>query len=33
MVDFYAGYDTYQERAGSRRIPVMVLSPAGIDRA
>jgi deazaflavin-dependent oxidoreductase (nitroreductase family) len=33
MVDFYAGYDTYQLRAGSRRIPVIVLSPAGIDRA
>jgi deazaflavin-dependent oxidoreductase (nitroreductase family) len=26
--DLYAGYDTYQGRAGARRIPVMVLSPA-----
>jgi deazaflavin-dependent oxidoreductase (nitroreductase family) len=26
--DQYAGYDTYQERAGDRRIPVMVLSPS-----
>jgi deazaflavin-dependent oxidoreductase (nitroreductase family) len=25
--DFYAGYDTYQDRAGARRIPVMVLAP------
>jgi len=25
--DLYAGYDTYQERAGSRRIPVVVLEP------
>jgi F420H(2)-dependent quinone reductase len=25
--DNYAGYDVYQGRAGSRRIPVMVLSP------
>jgi deazaflavin-dependent oxidoreductase (nitroreductase family) len=32
MVDLYAGYDTYQTRAGSRRIPVIVLSPAGIER-
>jgi deazaflavin-dependent oxidoreductase (nitroreductase family) len=24
-VDYYAGYDTYQERAGNRRIPVVVL--------
>ena len=24
----YPGYETYQKRAGSRRIPVMVLSPA-----
>jgi deazaflavin-dependent oxidoreductase (nitroreductase family) len=33
MCDLYAGYETYQDRAGSRRIPVMVLSPAGVDRA
>ena len=26
--DYYPGYDTYQERAGGRRIPVMVLEPA-----
>ena len=26
-VDYYAGYATYQERAGSRRIPVVVLEP------
>ncbi len=26
-VDYYAGYSTYQERAGGRRIPVMVLEP------
>jgi deazaflavin-dependent oxidoreductase (nitroreductase family) len=26
-LDRYAGYDVYQERAGSRRIPVMVLEP------
>jgi deazaflavin-dependent oxidoreductase (nitroreductase family) len=26
-VDYYAGYDTYQERAGNRRIPVIVLEP------
>lgn len=26
--DLYAGYDTYQGRAGSRRIPVVVLDPA-----
>jgi deazaflavin-dependent oxidoreductase (nitroreductase family) len=26
--DLYAGYDTYQDRAGSRRIPVVVLDPA-----
>lgn len=26
--DYYAGYDTYQDRAGSRRIPVVVLEPA-----
>jgi deazaflavin-dependent oxidoreductase (nitroreductase family) len=25
--DYYAGYDTYQDRAGSRRIPVVVLEP------
>jgi deazaflavin-dependent oxidoreductase (nitroreductase family) len=25
--DLYAGYDAYQDRAGQRRIPVMVLSP------
>jgi deazaflavin-dependent oxidoreductase (nitroreductase family) len=25
--DLYAGYDTYQERAGDRRIPVVVCSP------
>jgi deazaflavin-dependent oxidoreductase (nitroreductase family) len=27
-VDFYAGYATYQERAGNRRIPVVVLERA-----
>ena len=27
-VDFYAGYDAYQQRAGNRRIPVVVLEPA-----
>ena len=27
-VDFYAGYQTYQERAGGRRIPVVVLERA-----
>jgi deazaflavin-dependent oxidoreductase (nitroreductase family) len=27
-VDYYAGYDTYQDRAGERRIPVVVLEPA-----
>ena len=27
--DYYAGYDTYQDRAGSRRIPVVVLEPVG----
>jgi deazaflavin-dependent oxidoreductase (nitroreductase family) len=27
-VDVYAGYDTYQGRAGKRRIPVVVLDPA-----
>jgi deazaflavin-dependent oxidoreductase (nitroreductase family) len=27
-VDYYAGYATYQERAGTRRIPVVVLEPA-----
>ena len=26
--DNYTGYDVYQQRAGGRRIPVMVLSPA-----
>jgi deazaflavin-dependent oxidoreductase (nitroreductase family) len=26
--DLYAGYDVYQDRAGERRIPVMVLRPA-----
>jgi deazaflavin-dependent oxidoreductase (nitroreductase family) len=26
--DYYAGYDTYQDRAGGRRIPVVVLEPA-----
>jgi deazaflavin-dependent oxidoreductase (nitroreductase family) len=26
--DLYAGYDTYQERAGTRTIPVVVLEPA-----
>ena len=26
-LDRYAGYDVYQERAGDRRIPVMVLEP------
>jgi len=28
-VAFYSGYRTYQERAGARRIPLLVLSPAG----
>ena len=32
-VDLYSGYDIYQGRAGARRIPVIVLSPAGFDRA
>ena len=27
-VDYYAGYDTYQDRAGARRIPVVVLERA-----
>jgi deazaflavin-dependent oxidoreductase (nitroreductase family) len=27
--DLYAGYETYQGRAGDRRIPVVVLEPAG----
>jgi deazaflavin-dependent oxidoreductase (nitroreductase family) len=27
--DLYSGYDTYQGRAGARRIPVVVLDPAG----
>jgi deazaflavin-dependent oxidoreductase (nitroreductase family) len=27
-VDYYDGYATYQERAGKRRIPVVVLEPA-----
>ena len=27
-VDYYAGYETYQERTGGRRIPVVVLEPA-----
>ena len=27
-VDYYAGYATYEERAGSRVIPVVVLDPA-----
>ncbi len=27
-VDYYAGYATYEERAGSRVIPVVVLEPA-----
>src|SRR5262245_41643283 len=27
-VDYYAGYSTYQLRAGDRRIPVVVLEPA-----
>jgi len=27
-VDYYAGYATYQRRAGKRRIPVVVLEPA-----
>ena len=26
--DCYTGYDTYQDHAGSRRIPVVVLTPA-----
>ena len=25
--DNYTGYDVYQQRAGTRRIPVIVLSP------
>jgi deazaflavin-dependent oxidoreductase (nitroreductase family) len=28
-VDYYSGYDIYQDRAGARRIPVIVLSPSG----
>jgi deazaflavin-dependent oxidoreductase (nitroreductase family) len=28
-VALYGGYRTYQERAGERRVPVMVLEPAG----
>jgi deazaflavin-dependent oxidoreductase (nitroreductase family) len=31
-LDRYAGYAVYQERAGDRRIPVMVLEPAGAGR-
>jgi deazaflavin-dependent oxidoreductase (nitroreductase family) len=27
-VDYYAGYATYQDRAGERQIPVVVLEPA-----
>ena len=27
--DLYSGYETYQGRAGDRRIPVVVLEPAG----
>ncbi len=27
-LSFYSGYRTYQERAGARRIPLLVLSPA-----
>ncbi len=27
-VEVYSGYDVYQERAGSRRIPVVVLTPS-----
>ena len=27
--DVYDGYDTYQERAGDRKIPVMILEPKG----
>lgn len=27
--DLYSGYETYQGRAGSRRIPVVILDPAG----
>ena len=27
--DLYAGYETYQQRTGGRRIPVVVLEPAG----
>jgi deazaflavin-dependent oxidoreductase (nitroreductase family) len=26
--DYYSGFDTYQSRAGGRKIPVMVLEPA-----
>jgi hypothetical protein len=28
-VEYYDGYSTYQLRAGERRIPVVVLEPAG----
>jgi deazaflavin-dependent oxidoreductase (nitroreductase family) len=28
-VDYYSGYDVYKERAGARRIPVIVLSRSG----
>jgi deazaflavin-dependent oxidoreductase (nitroreductase family) len=28
--DLYAGYDVYQERAGDRRIPVIVLEPGAV---
>ena len=27
--EVYFGYDVYQERAGTRRIPVVVLTPVG----
>ena len=30
-VDYYPGYTVYEQRAGARRIPVMVLSPARVD--
>ena len=28
-VEAYSGYEDYQARAGGRRIPVVVLTPAG----
>jgi len=29
VLDVYSGYETYQQRAGDRRIPLMVLTPEG----